>query len=110
MKYSEDNILIAIVAYIRAQYPKILFTHIANERKASPIQGARLKRKGVRAGMPDLLIFRIKGDWSVGMAIELKVHPNKPNHKQREILEQLSLEGWQVRVCYSLYILNNSTE
>jgi hypothetical protein len=101
MKHEEDNLLIAIVAYVRAQYPKVLFTHIANERKTSVIQGARLKRKGVKAGIPDLLIFRAKGDWAVGLAVELKIKPNKPTASQQQVLDQLAAEGWQTRVCYT---------
>lgn len=101
MRFKEDALLIAVMDYIRYQYPTVLAAHIANERKASPQQGARMKRKGVKAGMPDIMIFKLKGDYNCGLAIELKIHPNKPTKHQTEILNKLSEQGWATHVCYS---------
>ena len=100
-RFKEDDLQIAVATYMRCQYPNVLWTHIANERKATPQHGARLKRKGVRAGMPDIMIFESKGDWAVGLAIELKIKPNKPTAEQIKVLDKLAVEGWQVYVCYS---------
>ena len=101
MKYKEDDLLMAVVRYLKLQYPYVLFTHIANERKASPIAGARLKAKGVMAGMPDLLIFR-RSYCFIGLAIELKIAPNKLKPNQIIVLNQLESEGWQCNVCFDL--------
>ena len=48
------------------------FFHCPNGGKRSKASGARLKRMGVRAGVPDLLIFRERSP-VVNIAIELKV-------------------------------------
>jgi len=94
----EDQLTIAVADYLRLQYPKVLFTHIANERQTSPQRGAKLKRMGVKAGMPDLLIFE-RGTYS-GLAIELKIKPNRPTENQERCLDFLAMCGWQCHVCY----------
>jgi len=112
----EEHLQIAVADYIRLQYPKVLFCHIANERKAhvyrkqngttySP-DGQKLKRMGVRKGMPDLLIFENKGIPALdyfknGLAIELKIKPNKPTTEQLDILEKLQYRGWRTAICFS---------
>lgn len=100
----EDALTIQVSDYIRYQYPKAFFTHIANERRTSPMHGAKLKKMGVRAGLPDILIFSQK--WVstnvmlAGVAIELKVKPNKPTESQITALETLKKNGWVTDVCY----------
>jgi hypothetical protein len=103
----EDYLQIAVADYLRMQYPKVLFTHVANERQTSKMRGYKLKRMGVRAGMSDTLIFKSKysngsitPDY-VGLAIELKIEPNKPTKEQLEVLKQLFDNGWKTAVCYS---------
>lgn len=114
----EETLQIAVADYIRLQYPRVLFCHIANERKAhvyrkmngksySP-NGQKLKKMGVQAGMPDVMVFYqrelvmdgINGTYS-GVAIELKVKPNKPTEKQLDVLKKLHHQGWLTAVCYT---------
>ena len=80
---------------------KLIWCHVANERKTTHRQGHRLKRKGVKAGVPDCLIFNPKGKYN-GLAIELKIAPNKPTEKQMEWLTNLRVKGWYTCVCYSI--------
>ncbi len=96
----EDNLLLSVASYLRLQYPNVLFCHIANERKTSVWQGAKLKKLGVRAGMPDILIFQPNKTYS-GLALELKIKPNKPTKNQLEVLTMLSNNNWNTAVCYS---------
>lgn len=103
----EDNLQIAVADYLRLQYPKVLFTHIANERQTTPQRGAKLKRMGVKKGMPDFTIFEpvFIRDYRhnvkfCGLAIELKIKPNKLTKEQKEVLERLKSCGWQTDVCY----------
>lgn len=101
MSYSkEDNLQMVCMRYLGYAYPKILAIHVANERKTSLQHGAKLKKMGVRAGVPDILIFKKKGALC-GCAIELKIKPNKPTPKQTEFLNDLEAEYWITRVCYS---------
>ena len=96
----EDILQRQVAMYLRIQYPHVLWQHTANERLTSPAQGARLKALGVRAGSPDILIFQKNKDYS-GLAIELKIHPNRPTESQRSFLSQLEKNQWRTAVCYS---------
>jgi hypothetical protein len=86
----------------------VLWTHVANERKTSPRQGARLKRAGVKSGVPDVLIFNTCVDVNVatgtfkGCAIELKYDKNRPTPAQKQWLADLKEEGWYMDVAYSM--------
>lgn len=47
------------------------------------------------AGMPDLMIFDPRGDYS-GLAIELKAGYNKPTENQKKCLRELKKRKWKV--------------
>lgn len=95
----EDALTIMVADYLRYQYPNVLWCHVANERQTSPMRGLKLKRMGVRKGIPDFLIFK-SNDTSNGLAIELKIKPNKPTESQLEVLADLQKHGWATDVCY----------
>ena len=97
---AEDRLQIEVIAYLRMQYPKALSVHIANERATSPRQGALLKRKGVTAGMPDVMVFHRNGREN-GLAIELKIGNNKPTASQKAVMDRLFMQMWRVAVCYT---------
>ena len=90
-----------------------LVTHIPNGGQRTIMAGARLKAEGVVKGYPDImafntrrLIFKEGVDLSAqlfcGLAIELKVWPNKPSEDQEELHDLLEGQGWRVAVCYGL--------
>lgn len=100
-----------------AQYldaiPGLLWCHVGNER-ANKTQRQVLSGLGVKAGVPDVLIFDRVLRWSnsddtlcSGIALELKPprgpRGGKPGNvsgpQQRWILE-LRKRGWLARVCY----------
>ena len=66
--------------------------------------GARLKAEGVVKGYPDIMVFSADRPvpWRVGLALELKVWPNKPSAEQEELHALLESQGWRVAVCYGL--------
>ena len=97
----EDRLQIAVMRYIKYQYGYALAIHPANERKTSPIAGAVLKRKGVLRGVSDILIFNPNKTHN-GLAIELKVKPNKPTGEQLAFLTKLRAEcNWMTAICYT---------
>ena len=53
---------------------KIIWWHTPNEGKRNVRQGARLKRGGMKAGVPDVIIITPapNAPWARGVAIELK--------------------------------------
>jgi len=100
----------------------VLFTHPANGAylgKGKARRGAQLRRDGVSAGVPDLLIFEptavpfddeagLKCEHrSHGLAIELKVNTRAgkkqyPTPNQRQWMADLKARGWRCAVCRSL--------
>lgn len=96
-KFKEDDLQKAVAKYL--DFMKITWCHVANERKASFAAGKRLKDKGVKSGVPDCLIFSVNKKFN-GLAIELKVKPNKPTKNQLYWLDQLSRNNWRTEVCY----------
>lgn len=72
---------------------------IPNGGRRDKREAAGLKRAGVRAGVPDLMIPVARHGYH-GMFIELKVGNNKPTAKQTEWLCKLFQNGYYTRVCY----------
>jgi hypothetical protein len=99
MKFKEDDLQMAVAKYLDLQ--GILWCHVANERNTSFVKGARLKKKGVKSGVPDCLIFEPRGLFYSGLAIELKIKPNKVSINQKEWLTSLKNNKWCVGVAYS---------
>jgi hypothetical protein len=74
----------------------LLLCHPANELVGQVSKGraAELKRLGVSAGVPDILIFDRRAD----VAIEFKGPRGSPSKYQRVWLELLEKRGWSVAV------------
>ncbi|MFQ5535615.1 MAG: hypothetical protein ACE5EM_12430 [Sphingomonadales bacterium] len=66
----EDALHIAIADYLRARERDCVWWHTANQRRTSPRQGAKLKRMGVVAGVPDLA-FVLPGGRAAYIEIKL---------------------------------------
>lgn len=67
--------------------------HFANERIASPRQGAMLKAMCVRAGVADLFLAVPRNRFS-GYWMELKAPGKKPNLMQADFLDKMSTIGY----------------
>ena len=87
----EDQLQMACASYL--DHLRVLYTHVANERQTSPMRGAKLKKMGVKRGVPDILIFDPIGIYN-GLAIELKVGRNKPTEDQHKWMALLRERGW----------------
>ncbi len=105
----EDGLTFAVADYLDLQ--GWLYTHFpAGEYRPVKV-GAKLKRMGLKRGVPDMLIFE---PWhspkpelgyrrgGFGVVIELKAPGKYPAPKQREWLAALKARGWSVHVCRSL--------
>ena len=112
---SESNFQKSAIKLVRsvAKCDPRLVTHIPNGGQRTIMAGARLKAEGVVKGYPDIMAFNtrrlffkngeeISHQLFVGLAIELKVWPNKPSFEQEELHDLLELQGWRVAVCYGL--------
>lgn len=73
--------------------------HVANERQTSKVQGALLKKKGVKSGVCDhWIILKNKV-----IAVELKNKKGVLSENQKKFIENLEKANIPVKVCYSLY-------
>lgn len=82
--------------------------HPANGGHRHITTAERLKREGVRAGVPDVIIPKaiISEDNQlqyVGMALELKLTGNRLSKAQAIMLNQLTKQGWLVIVVYDFF-------
>lgn len=95
---TEEQLQAQVAAYL--DLTGLCWFHPANERKCTPQAGARLKRAGVKPGVPDVLIFEPfedeDGQPFAGLAIELKTPGNYPTPAQREWADKLAFRGWAV--------------
>lgn len=79
----------------------IVWCHVPNGGSRNSREGMKLKQMGVKRGVVDIHIFTPANGYN-GLAIELKVQPNKPTAEQVEWLEKLKRCGWKTSVVYGL--------
>lgn len=102
---TEDQHQMAVIkwsqqASIRKKYPELkLLYHIPNERKCAPGQGMKLKRMGVRSGVPDLELPVARGRYH-GLYIEMKTENGRTSDQQKWWVNELTLQGYLCSVCY----------
>lgn len=73
------------------------------------VTAAKMKKEGVRKGVPDIAImFPAQGYH--GMFLELKIKPNKPSKEQEEWIDRLMRSAYFATVCWSTEELIQTTE
>lgn len=99
----EDELLSQFFQWLQLQYPKVyeVTFHPANERKTSPQAGARLKRKGVKSGVPDV-VMPYRTAKHPGLFAEFKVKGNKLTETQSTYLNKVKAQGFHTTVWYSI--------
>lgn len=97
LKKTESQEQIAVIDY--CDFKHIPIFHIPNGGSRNKIEAANLKRQGVRAGVPDLMLPVAKQGYH-GLFIEMKVGYNKPTENQEKWIELLSKNGYLVKTCW----------
>jgi len=83
------------------RFPGIELLHATpNGGARHPAVAAKLKKEGVKAGVPDVSWPVARGGY-VGLAIEFKHGDGNPSKEQRERIDRMQQEGWMVTVCWS---------
>jgi hypothetical protein len=96
----EDLELIILFDWLRFNKLDHVAFHPANERRCTAQQGALLKRKGVTAGVSDVIFLRPSQRWN-GLIIEMKSKGGKLSPHQAKFLETMAKEGYLTKVCFS---------
>jgi hypothetical protein len=96
----EQAAVIKWTEYVRQKYPLLkLLYHVPNERKCSEIQGAQLKRIGVKRGVPDLCLPVARGQYH-GLYIEMKTTHGTTSAEQKWWGAELLGQGYYWEVCH----------
>ncbi len=103
MKLLESAIQCNYIQWLKLQYPKVWGVTCAfvNGGARTASYGARLKREGMKPGMPDVGVFFPQGQ-NHGLFIEFKAKRGKTTLIQQEMLVKLEEQGYKCCVCYSL--------
>ena len=96
----EDNLQVACMQWLSYAHPDALAFHVPNGGKRNAREGAKFKRMGVLAGVPDILILTPKQGFN-GFAVELKVKGGKLSKNQKDRLNEFKTCNWLTIVCYS---------
>lgn len=101
MRKNEYNLQVSCVEWFRLVYSDHIIYHVPNGERRDAITGARLKRGGVLAGVPDLVIPYALGGYT-HLYIELKNGTNgRLSPSQKAVIEELRKGGAAVVVVHS---------
>ena len=75
-----------------------LMFHVPNGGSRNRIEAAKLKRQGVRAGVPDICLPVARGGFH-GLFVELKYGRNKATDRQTAWLDALRSQGYLAVEC-----------
>lgn len=98
----EQEFLFEWAAYRQATYPELkLMFHVPNGGKRDRGTAIKLKRQGVKPGVPDIMlpVPKLKHGYA-GLFIEMKTGKNKPTEYQMVYLTELRKQGYYIAVCY----------
>ena len=92
--------LFSWAAYRTGLMPELQYMyHVPNGGKRDKATAAVLKRQGVKAGVPDIMLPAARAGYH-GLYIELKAGENTTTKKQKEWLEYLRQQGYYTAVCW----------
>lgn len=97
----EEDEQVAIAQYLDIRVGHYNWCHVPNGGARNVVVGKKLKTQGVKAGVPDVLIFRLskkvlRSGYN-GVAVEMKRQNMKPSDvkpDQKEWLKHLQENGW----------------
>ena len=100
---TEQNFQIEVCKYLKLKYPTVTVAHIPNGGtsggKKAIVAGAIRKAMGVKAGMPDILLWWTGKEGHKCAAIELKSDKGRLTPIQTATHAELSANGVPVAVC-----------
>jgi hypothetical protein len=103
LKPDESSIQSSYIVWLNLQYPHIadVTASFPNGGKRTPRYGAKLRREGLKKGIPDVGIFYPTMDYP-GMFIEFKKEDGVVKDEQIAMMKRLSDVGYFCVVCRSL--------
>lgn len=100
LESSEQINLFAWAKLSQSKYPELSLLHaIPNAGKRNVIQGARMKKEGMLAGVSDIMLPVSRNGWH-GLYVELKVKGGTTSASQKWWIEQTTKQGYLSVVCF----------
>lgn len=102
MPRNESQLQQECVNIFSLKYPKLapLLFAIPNGGFRNAREARNLKKQGVRAGIPDLMLA-VPSRECHGLFLELKFGTNKPTAHQRDMMQRLGEQGYMCKVVRS---------
>ena len=97
----EDHLQKAVFDYVGFKHPDILIMHPPNEGRRTPYERFKFKFIGGKPGVPDVFILK-PNRFFCGLAMELKIKPNKATPSQDIWIKDLKAAGWCARVIFTI--------
>lgn len=98
---TEQERVINWATFYAKDFPELdLLYHVPNGGSRNQLEAANLKRQGVKAGVPDLVLPVPQRQFH-GLYVEMKWGKNTTTDKQDWWLEQLQQQGYKTAVCWS---------
>lgn len=102
MKRSEETEQITLIDWCNLNvhiYPELaLIYHVPNGGKRNRTEAIRLKRAGVKKGVPDLCLPVPRSNYN-GLYIEMKYRNGRTSKEQKEWIKKLNEQGYKAVVC-----------
>ena len=104
MRHQESDEQICLFQWSKlsqGQYPELSLLHAIGNGNASQsvVQGARMKREGILAGVSDIFLPVSRNGWH-GLYIELKVKGNTTSASQKWWIAETTKQGYLAVVCF----------
>ena len=97
---AEQETLFTWASYQLGTFPELdMLYHVPNGGSRNKFEAAKLKRQGVKAGVPDI-VLPVARDGFHGLYIELKYGKNKPTEDQKKWIARLKEQGYKAITCY----------
>lgn len=98
---TEQQALFQWASYNEAKHPELkLLYHIPNGGKRYKATAVRLKKEGLKAGVPDVFLSVARKNYH-GLYIEMKDRKSgTTSDSQKEWIENLHQQGYDVHVCH----------
>lgn len=98
-EHAEAVTLMQMVRMHEGKHPELrLLFAVPNGGDRHPIVAAKMKREGVKPGVPDYLLPVARGGFH-GLAIELKTATGSASREQKGWLADLRAQGYRAEVC-----------
>ena len=99
-EWQEQAMLIEWATLMEQRYPALHWLyHVPNGERRDVVTATKLKRMGVKAGVPDLFLPVPVGRYH-GLFLEMKAKKGRPSLVQKEWMEYLDRAGYKTEFGY----------